>query len=136
MRFSNPDCRFPPEGPGPGTAWMRTRGKVAIVCAWCPDLKIAEKRARAAGLLVSHGICPECAARQSGRDVTPDSFAEILPFPPDRPRASTVASVRGKYSCAVGSATGGERPATFSPGSQNRGDLSERDGADGDAARE
>jgi hypothetical protein len=31
----------------------------AAICAWCPD---AEARTRAAGRLVSHTICPACAA--------------------------------------------------------------------------
>lgn len=46
----------------PRTAWMRTQGKVAIICAWCPDRGLAESRAKSAGMELSHGICPECSA--------------------------------------------------------------------------
>jgi hypothetical protein len=48
---------------GPRTAWLETRGDIAIVCAWCVDEPLATKRAMQAGLRVSHGICPECCER-------------------------------------------------------------------------
>lgn len=35
------------------------------VCAWCPDLKLANAWAAAHGVRVSHGICPECAAKMA-----------------------------------------------------------------------
>ncbi len=45
------------------TAWLRTEGSLAIVCAWCADQAAAEARAHRAGLSCSHTICPQCAAQ-------------------------------------------------------------------------
>ena len=33
------------------------------VCAWCPDAKLATAAAESEGCDVTHGICPECAAK-------------------------------------------------------------------------
>lgn len=51
-------------GTYPRTAWMSTEGEFAMICAWCADKEVAEARATRAGLRLSHGICPECAARE------------------------------------------------------------------------
>jgi hypothetical protein len=88
------------------TAWLRTEKGTAIVCAWCADAAVAEKRAASSGLVVSHGICPECAARQSARDVTVDSFAVITPFPGAQNRGTAFrrqgASREAARECAPG----------------------------------
>lgn len=34
------------------------------VCAWCPDAKLATEAAESEGCTVTHGICPECKARE------------------------------------------------------------------------
>lgn len=33
----------------------------ARVCAWCPDKSIRDAEAKAAGLRITHTICPDCA---------------------------------------------------------------------------
>lgn len=42
-------------------AWMRTEGKRAMICAWCPSKAAADAAAVAAGYVPSHGICQRCA---------------------------------------------------------------------------
>lgn len=53
----------------PRTAWLGIREGYAIICAWCPDKEIAEARARAGGLGLSHEICDECLAEEKGKVV-------------------------------------------------------------------
>jgi hypothetical protein len=36
---------------------------IITVCAWCPDRKEREKKAKESGHEVTHGICPECFER-------------------------------------------------------------------------
>lgn len=67
------------------TAWLRTEGDCAVLCAWCGDLAAAEARARSAGLRLSHGICPQCAREKMGVEIAPDSFAAL---PQDNPRTA------------------------------------------------
>jgi hypothetical protein len=57
-----------------GYAGFSDAGPVVRVCAWCPDKLEAEAEAKAAGHVVSHGICPECAqklmAEQTGERIS------------------------------------------------------------------
>lgn len=90
-------------------AWMRTEGRLAIVCAWCATKAEADAQAAAAGLEVSHGICPACAERMmpapgAAREITPDAFTPELPA----------------FSCAVGSATAGRDRRTFDAAGKGR----------------
>lgn len=72
------------------TAWMKTEHGVAIICAWCEDKALAEARAKAGGLTLSHGICPECAREKMGVEITPESFAaEKIRFADKSLRAGT-----------------------------------------------
>lgn len=64
----------------PRTAWLRTEGGTAIICAWCDDKQLADERATAAGLKLSHGICEDCVKHKLGVEITPDSFAPVVPF--------------------------------------------------------
>lgn len=39
--------------------------KIIIVCAWCSTSAAWTKALTDAGFIVSHGICPDCAAKWS-----------------------------------------------------------------------
>lgn len=80
MGTSESQCVRAPTGAELRTAWLRTEDGVAIMCAWCDDLKLAEARAQAAGLTLTHGICKQCAKEKLGIDITGESFAPVVPF--------------------------------------------------------
>jgi hypothetical protein len=46
------------------------------ICAWCPHPRARTQQAQAAGHVVSHGLCPACAARLRAED---DREAEAVP---------------------------------------------------------
>ena len=60
-------------------AWLGVKtaanGTFAQVCAHCPDKAQAEAEAEAAGYIVSHGICPDCAWREFGIRLPPKTEA-------------------------------------------------------------
>lgn len=60
----------------PRTAWLRTEGRFAIICASCPDRAVAEVRAQRAGLGLSHGTCDECLPVVYGADIAALVFAQ------------------------------------------------------------
>jgi hypothetical protein len=36
---------------------------LVVVCAWCPTAQVDTAKAHALGQVVSHGLCPVCAAK-------------------------------------------------------------------------